>query len=91
MPGMDLTRHALIAALAMAAFVPATVDARPLRNGGKLLLTNGISSLEGGSGGGLTSWAVIAGNETSDGIGLSAHGTLVEVKDYDYQLSLIHI
>lgn len=85
MPGMDLTRHALIAALAMAAFVPATVDARPLRNGGKLLLTNGISSLEGGSGGGLTSWAVIAGNETSDGIGLSAHGTLVEVKDYDYQ------
>lgn len=85
MPDMDLTRHALIAALVMTAFVPTTVDARPLRNGGKLLLTNGISSLEGASGGGLTPWAVIAGNETSDGIGLSAHGTLVEVKDYDYQ------
>lgn len=82
---MDLTRHALIAVLALTVFVPATVDARPLRNGGKLLLTNGISSLEGGSGGGLTPWAVIAGNETSDGIGVSAHGTLVEVKDYDYQ------
>lgn len=82
---MDLTRHALITALALTAFVPGAVDARPLRNGGKLLLTNGISSLEGASGGGLTPWAVIAGDETSDGIGLSAHGTLVEVKDYDYQ------
>ncbi|MFY9352514.1 MAG: DUF3034 family protein [Sphingobium sp.] len=50
-----------------------------------MLLTNGISSLEGASGGGLTPWAVIAGNETSDGIGLSGHGTLVEVEDYDYQ------
>lgn len=80
-----------IAALAMATtfaftvLAPADALARPLRNGGKLLLTNGISSLEGASGGGLTPWAVIAGNETSDGIGLSGHGTLVEVKDYDYQ------
>lgn len=61
------------------------VDARPLRNGGKLLLTSGISSLEGAAGGGLTPWAVIGGNATSDGIGASVHGTLVEVKDYDYQ------
>lgn len=79
-----------IAALALAATFALTLIApdalaRPLRNGGKLLLTNGISSLEGASGGGLTPWAVIAGNETSDGIGLSGHGTLVEVKDYDYQ------
>ena len=64
--------------------MPGVALSKPLRNGGKLLLTNGIGSLEGASGGGLTPWAVIAGNETSDGIGLSAHGTLVEVKDYDY-------
>ncbi|MFB0872695.1 MULTISPECIES: DUF3034 family protein [unclassified Sphingobium] len=70
---------------ALTVLAPADSLARPLRNGGKLLLTNGISSLEGASGGGLTPWAVIAGNETSDGIGLSGHGTLVEVKDYDYQ------
>lgn len=82
---MDLNRYALIATFAFAAMVSGDADARPLRNGGKLLLTNGISSLEGASGGGLTPWAVIAGNETGDGIGLSAHGTLVEVKDYDYQ------
>lgn len=82
---MNLNRYALIATFAIAAMVSGDADARPLRNGGKLLLTNGISSLEGASGGGLTPWAVIAGNETSDGIGVSAHGTLVEVKDYDYQ------
>ena len=51
----------------------------------KLLLTNGITSVEGASGGGLTPWAVIAGNETRDGIGLSAHATIVEVKSYDYR------
>lgn len=78
-------RHLIPVALALAAFAPQTGIAKPLRNGGKLLLTNGITSLDGASGGGLTPWAVIAGNETSDGIGLSAHGTLVEVKDYDYQ------
>ena len=66
-------------------------SAKELRNGGKLLLTNGITSLEGASGGGLTPWAVIAGNETKDGVGLSAHATLVEVKSYDYQSAGIAI
>lgn len=82
---MHYLRLTLTLALASVALAPQASIAKPLRNGGKLLLTNGISSLEGASGGGLTPWAVIAGNETSDGIGLSAHGTLVEVKDYDYQ------
>lgn len=82
---MTYMRPFLLSACTLLAVLPSSVDARPLRNGGKLLLTNGITSLEGASGGGLTPWAVIAGNATSDGIGLSAHGTLVEVKDYDYQ------
>ena len=82
---MTCFRPFLCIMLALAALSPQQGMARPIRNGGKLLLTNGISSLEGASGGGLTPWAVIAGNETSDGFGLSAHGTLVEVKDYDYQ------
>lgn len=51
-------------------------------DGGKLLLTNGVTSVEGSSGGGLASWAVIAGNETDRGIGLSAHATLVMLPDY---------
>lgn len=82
---MSYFRPLLFIALTLSAVSPQQGMARPIRNGGKLLLTNGITSLEGASGGGLTPWAVIAGNETSDGIGLSAHGTLVEVKDYDYQ------
>lgn len=72
-------------ATVMAAWPAGQAMAKPLRNGGKLLLTNGISSLEGAAGGGLTPWAVIAGNETGEGIGLSAHGTIVEVENYDYQ------
>lgn len=56
-----------------------------------MLLTNGITSLEGASGGGLTSWAVIAGNETADGIGASAHATAVELKSYDYRSAGISI
>jgi hypothetical protein len=82
---MTYFRPILLTALTLASIAPQQGIARPIRNGGKLLLTNGITSLEGASGGGLTPWAVIAGNATSDGIGLSAHGTLVEVKDYDYQ------
>lgn len=81
-----MTRYSFIALAALAVALPSgQATANPLRNGGKLLLTNGISSLEGAAGGGLTPWAVIAGNETDEGIGLSAHGTIVEVKDYDYQ------
>lgn len=56
--------------------------AEELRQGGKLLLTNGIGSVEGSSGGGLATWSVIAGNETKDGIGASAHITLAELPDY---------
>lgn len=83
---LNMTRLPLAATMALFATLSLspTASARPLRHGGKLLLTNGIASLEGASGGGLTPWAVISGNETDEGIGLSGHGTMVEVKDYDY-------
>lgn len=64
---------------------PQAARAEDLQPGGKLLLTNGITSLEGASGGGLTPWAVVAGNETDAGIGVSAHATAVELKSYDFQ------
>jgi hypothetical protein len=51
--------------------------------GGKLLLTGGVSALEGGAGGGLSTWALISGNETSRGIGGSIHATYVNVPDYE--------
>ena len=60
----------------------AHANSRDLQTGGKLLLTNGASTVEGSSGGGLATWAVIAGNGTEDGIGASTHITLVELPDY---------
>ena len=51
--------------------------------GGKLLLTGGVSALEGGAGGGLSTWALIGGNETSRGVGGSVHATYVYVPDYE--------
>jgi len=53
-----------------------------LADSGKLLLTQGISTIEGSSGGGLASWATIAGYETRDGVGGNAHATYVDVNDY---------
>ena len=50
--------------------------------GGKLLLTRGISTLEGAGGGALTPWALITGNETDRGIGASAHYSYVTVEDF---------
>jgi opacity protein-like surface antigen len=48
----------------------------------KLLLTGGVSQLEGAAGGGLTPWAVIGGYGTSDQIGANAFYTRVDVQDY---------
>jgi hypothetical protein len=49
----------------------------------KLLLTGGVSQLEGAAGGGLTPWAVIAGYGTRDQIGGSAFYTNVRSQDYE--------
>jgi hypothetical protein len=52
------------------------------RTGGKLLLTGGVSQLEGAAGGGLTPWAVIGGYGTRDQIGGNAYYTRVGLDDY---------
>lgn len=49
---------------------------------GKLLLTGGVSQVEGAAGGGLTPWAVIGGYETKDQIGANAFYTSVDTQDY---------
>lgn len=49
---------------------------------GKLLLTGGVSQVEGSAGGGLTPWAVIGGYGTRDQIGGNAYFTRVDVDDY---------
>ena len=49
---------------------------------GKLLLTGGVSTIEGAAGGGLSPWAVIGSNATQGEIGGSAYLTNVGTKDY---------
>jgi hypothetical protein len=81
---MTGARLICLATLGMAIAVPAAAE--DLRGGGKLLLTNGISTIEGASGGGLTPWATIAGNATKDGIGAQAAITGAELADYDFRV-----
>ena len=63
---------------------PAQSD-RAVFRGGKLLLTNGITSLEGASGGGIAKWATIAGLELERGIGASGHATFIELPDFGWR------
>ena len=63
-------------------FLAVPAAAEDLRHGGKLLLTGGVSSVEGAAGGGLASWALIAGNETDAGIGGAAHASVAALDDF---------
>ncbi|MBG6076365.1 DUF3034 family protein [Polaromonas sp. CG_9.11] len=49
---------------------------------GKLLLTGGVSTVEGTAGGGLTPWAVVGSNATEGEVGASAYLTTVGTGDY---------
>lgn len=49
---------------------------------GKLLLTGGVSSIDGAAGGGLTPWAVIGSNATEGEIGATAHLSRANTQDY---------
>ncbi|MEO8152655.1 MAG: DUF3034 family protein [Rhizobacter sp.] len=54
----------------------------PSTHSGKLLLTGGVSSIDGAAGGGLTPWAVTGGYGTGNEIGASAFVTRVKTQDY---------
>lgn len=49
---------------------------------GKLLLTGGVSSVDGAAGGGLTPWATIGTYASDQATGFSAHATRVTTNDY---------
>lgn len=59
-----------------------TVEPDNRVTGGKLLLTAGVSQIEGAGGGGLTPWALIGGYGESSQFGASAFYTRVDVDDY---------
>jgi hypothetical protein len=56
-----------------------------LRPSGKLLLTEGVSNIEGAGGGGIATWALITGYETRDGIGGNVHATGIQLKDFQFR------
>jgi hypothetical protein len=80
-----LLRFSAALLLVLATAAPAHAEDTPLIDGGKLLLTNGVATIEGTSGGGVATWSTITGRETDRGIGLSGHVTLIELPDYGWQ------
>ncbi|MEO1968600.1 MAG: DUF3034 family protein [Sphingomonadaceae bacterium] len=70
---------------ALALTSPAYADDVVSVPGDKLLLTNGVTTIEGTSGGGMVTWATIAGRETDRGIGVSTHVTVIELPDYGWE------
>jgi hypothetical protein len=83
-------RPFLLACLAalLPGLVPAPVAAQAFdwvpesRTGGKLLLTGGVTTLEGSGGGGLATWALTTGYGAGDGIGGNVHATWIHLPDY---------
>ena len=65
----------LAAVLCLLAVAPASAAS------GKLLLTGGVSSIDGAAGGGLTPWAVIGSNATDGEVGASAHISRLRTQD----------
>jgi len=75
-------RAALFLALFAIAWTASADESHPTATSDKLLLTGGVSELEGAAGGGLTPWAVIGGYGTRDEIGANVFYTRVNVNDY---------
>jgi hypothetical protein len=70
---------------------PATAMTIPYADSGRLLLTQGVSNIEGAAGGGLATWAVISGYGTRDAVGGNVHATYVKLPAYslrDYGASV---
>lgn len=75
-------RGLLLGGLWMGAGFAGAAHADDMATGGKLLLTGGVTQLEGASGGGIVPWATIGGYGTRDEIGANAFYTRVNVQDY---------
>ena len=87
--GMKTVKGVLLTTAFLLSWTPGLAAAQGLdldiETGGKLLLTRGITNVGGAAGGGITPWAVIAGNETDRGIGGTAHYTRVDLPDYTFE------
>lgn len=75
---LRISRAAVAAALAVAGAAQA--------GDGKLLLTGGVSSIDGAAGGGLTPWAVTGSYATTGEFGATAFATAVKTGDYSFKV-----
>lgn len=73
-------RPMLELAIALAAVLPST--GALAQSGGKLLLTGGVSSIDGAAGGGLTPWALTGSYATAGEVGATTFVTRVKTGDY---------
>lgn len=76
-----MLRTLTIAIIALLA-ATARAQAPPLADSGRLLGTAGVADVEGAAGGGLATWATIAGYGTRDAIGGNTHYTFVNLPGY---------
>jgi len=79
------SRNALSSLFALAVIATsaqAQTAPMPETRNGKLLLTGGVSSIDGAAGGGLTPWAVTGGYATSGEWGGTAFATRARTQDY---------
>ena len=75
-------KRAFCCGMFLALTLPGVGLAQDMASGGKLLLTGGVTNIEGAGGGGLASWATITGYGTVDEIGANLHHTRVSVPGY---------
>ena len=71
-----------VCALALAGAASSALAARTNASDGKLLLTGGVSSIDGAAGGGLTPWAVTGSYASRGQVGATAHLTRVRTQTY---------
>ena len=76
--------RAALPALAAAAIALAHAGAHAETD--KLLLTGGVTGIDGAAGGGLTPWAVIGSNATEGEFGVAATTSVVQVRNYTLQV-----
>ena len=79
-PSMPQRRASSLALLAVATSLAAAIPAHA--DTGKLLLTGGVSTIEGAAGGGLSPWAVIGTQATEGETGATAFVSRAVTRDY---------
>ncbi|MBA4801273.1 MAG: DUF3034 family protein [Euryhalocaulis sp.] len=66
-----------------AAASPAAADT--VFDSGKLLATGGVSQVEGAGGAGLSTWSVITGYGSRNGVGANAHYSYLDLPDFTFE------